>query len=49
MKRIFVKILFICIVGLTSCGGYNAVLKSTDNNLKYEKALECAEELLREQ
>lgn len=43
MKRIFVKILFICIVGLTSCGGYNAVLKSTDNNLKYEKALEYYE------
>lgn len=43
MKRILVKILLVLVVGLTSCGGYNAVLKSTDNNLKYTKALEYYE------
>jgi carbonic anhydrase len=40
MKRILIKISLVFVVGLTSCGGYNSIVKSTDNNLKYDKALE---------
>lgn len=43
MKRILIKILLVFVVGLTSCGGYNSIVKSTDNNLKYEKASEYYE------
>ena len=43
MKRILVKILLVFVAGLTSCGGYNSIVKSTDNNLKYDKALEYYE------
>lgn len=43
MKRILIKISLVFVVGLTSCGGYNSIVKSTDNNLKYDKALEYYE------
>lgn len=35
--------LIITALGLFSCGGYNKVIKSTDNDFKYEKAMEYYE------
>ncbi len=44
MEKTFRHIsLVIIALGLLSCGGYNKVIKSTDNNLKYDKAMEYYE------
>lgn len=40
MKKSFLKLAFLCLVALSSCNEFNRIIKSTDNDIKFEVAMD---------